>query len=99
MIGTQDRHREAGRSVFMGSMHGLANVLALVAAFFGTPMVHGRTSAWVQDFVARHYGHGLADLTAFAWFVICALLIFFIARASIGTALVFGGLAIATRFL
>ena len=80
-------------------MNGLANVLALIAAFLGTPVAYGNTIFWVQTYTAQHYGNGFADLIAVGWFGICAATIFFISRASVGTALTFGGLAIATRFL
>lgn len=94
-----DKHAQAGRSLFMSSVTGLANLLAVVAAFLGTPVVYGKSVGWVQELSRGSYGGGLEGLVAFAWFGICAALIFFIARASIGTAMVFGGLAIATRFL
>ena len=94
-----EKHAQAGRSIFMSSITGLANLSAVVAAFLGTPFMYGGTVGWVQELSRESYGHGLEGLVSFAWFGICAGLIFFISRASVGTALVFGGLAIATRFL
>ncbi|MEM6277799.1 MAG: hypothetical protein AAF714_12760 [Pseudomonadota bacterium] len=94
-----DKHAQAGRGLFMSSITGLANLLAVVVAFLGTPPAYGRSIDYVQTLTAASYGNGFQDLVAFAWFWICAGLIFFLARASIGTALVFGGLAIATRFM
>ena len=82
----------------MSSIVGLANILAALAAFLGTPPVYGKTLGWVQRYTANHYGYEFVDLISFGWWVICALLIFFIARASVGTALGMGGLAIAARF-
>ena len=95
----QQNQNQAGRSIFMSSVTGLANVIAVVVAFFATPVVYQRTVGWVQSFTANHYGYGFEDITAFVWWLIVALLIFFGARASISTALVMGGLAIAARFL
>lgn len=63
------------------------------------PVSYNRTVGWVQTFTASHYGYGFEDITAFIWWLIVALLIFFFARASISTALVMGGLAIAALFL
>jgi hypothetical protein len=83
----------------MSSVIGLANTLAVVATFLGAPPLYGQTIGWVQEFTARNYGYGFADATAIAWGVTCGCLVFFIARASISTALVLGGLALATRFL
>jgi len=95
----QQNQNQAGRSIFMSSVTGLANVIAVVVAFFATPVAYQRTVGWVQSFTANHYGYGFEDITAFIWWLIVALLIFFFARASISTALVMGGLAIAARFL
>ena len=94
-----EKHAQAGRSLFMSSVTGLANLSAVVAAFIGTPFIYAQTVGWVQDLSRQGYGSGMEGLVGMAWFCICAGLIFFISRASIGTALVFGGLAIATRFL
>lgn len=95
----QNHQNQAGRSIFMSSVIGLSNVIAVVVAFFATPVAYNRTVGWVQNFTASHYGYGFEDITAFVWWLIVALLIFFFARASISTALVMGGLAIAARFL
>jgi uncharacterized membrane protein len=95
----QHHQSQAGRSIFMSSVIGLSNVIAVVVAFFATPVAYERTVGWVQRFTASHYGYGFEDITAFVWWLIVALLIFFSARASISTALVMGGLAVAARFL
>ncbi|MGH1351636.1 MAG: hypothetical protein ACRBBN_12650 [Methyloligellaceae bacterium] len=93
------KQRETTRSIFMSSVHGLANVGAVAVTFFSVPALYSRTVDWVSSFAANHYGAELSDLASFAWFIILALLIFFIARASLSTLLVMGGLAIAVRFL
>lgn len=93
------KHGEAGRSIFMSSVQGLANTLAVVITFVGAPPLYSKSIGWIQDFTIHHYGYGFEDLTAFAWGCVCAALVFFISRASISTALVMGGLAIATRLL
>ena len=95
----QQNPNQVGRSIFMSSVIGLSNVIAVVVAFFATPVAYDRSVGWVQRFTANHYGPGFEDITAFIWWLIVALLIFFSARASISTALVMGGLAIAARFL
>tara|TARA_R110001599_G_scaffold182328_1_gene375297 strand:- start:4338 stop:4625 length:288 start_codon:yes stop_codon:yes gene_type:complete len=94
-----DKHREAGRNVFMGSVNGLANVLAIAVAFLVTPKFYELTSSSIRDFVGGAYGSNWTDLASFGWGLISATTIFYIARMSIGTALIMGGLAIATRFL
>lgn len=92
-------HDQASRSIFMSSVIGLSNIVAVLVAFFATPVAYTASLGWVQRFTTRHYGYGFEDITAFVWWIIVALLIFFGARASISTALVMGGLAIAARFL
>ena len=87
------------QSVFVGSIQGLANTLAFAAAFFGTPLLYDASAGWVNAFVLRHYGTGLAEYVQYGWFAILACVVFFIARASLATALVMGGLAVAMRFL
>lgn len=98
MIGSNNHH-EAGQNILMSSLAGLANVLSVVAAFLLTPKVHGWTVDWVVEYVTEEYGHSWSALTSFAWFVIVGLTIFFGSRATIGTALIFGGMAIITRLL
>ncbi len=91
------KHKAAGQSIFMSSVTGLANTLAVVTTFLGAPPLYGKTVSWVQEFTTKYYGYGFDDMTAFIWGVVCASLVFFISRASISTALVMGGLALATR--
>lgn len=98
MIGN-GKQKEAGRSIFMSSMMGLANTGAVAAAFFITPAIYGSSIDWVQRFTAQSYGTGWEDVVAFIWFALVALLSFFIAWASLATLLVAGGFAVATRFL
>ncbi|MBN9890163.1 hypothetical protein [Salipiger abyssi] len=92
-------HAAAGRNLFMSSVTGFANTVALVVTFFGAPMLYQRSLGFVQSTTYQIYGAGWADFVSLAWFLICTSLVFFISRASIGTALIFGGLAIVTRFL
>jgi len=95
----RDKHREASQSIFMSSVKGLANTGAVVATFFIAPLLYAQSVEWIRIFTARHYGPEWTDLSDVAWFVLVALLTFFVARASVSTLLVMGGLAVATRFL
>ena len=92
-----NKHQAAGRSIFMSSVQGLANLLALICTFIGAPPLYSKTIGWMQSFTVQHYGYGYADLTALIWALICGGLIFFLSRMSLSTALVMGGLAIAAR--
>ena len=83
----------------MSSLMGLANILAVIAAFIGSPWLYGKSITWVQTYIAHNYGYGFDDIVALVWAIICAGLIFFTARASISTALVMGGMAIVARLI
>lgn len=96
---TNKHHREAGRSLFMSSAEGLAKVLAMVAAFLGTPWLYEGTIGFIQEMIARSYGHGWTDFASIIWFCLCAGIIYFTAQATIGTALIVGAFTLATRFL
>lgn len=89
--------REAGRSIFLASTKGFANTAAAIVAFFATGPLYGKTVDWVTDYTADQYGTGLEDLVAFFWFIAVACMSFFVARASVATLIVMGGLALATR--
>lgn len=90
-------HKEGARSTFLNSINGLANTVALGVTFFAAPALHSRTVEWVQGYVSNSYGYGWEDVTSFGWFVLTGAFVFFLSRAGIGTALMMGGLAIATR--
>lgn len=92
-------HAEAGKNILMSSIVGLANILALVAAFFGGPLLWQHTIVYVRDLTYQTYGESLIGLASLAWYGLSFMLVFFIARMSIGTALVMGGAAFIARFM
>ncbi len=93
------KYAQASQSIFMSSMTGLANVLALVSAFVGTPWLHSNTIGWVMNFIVSNYGYGFEGLTNVVWFLICAAFVFFVSRATVSTAIVMVAITIATRFI
>jgi len=95
----QKKQRQAAQSIFMSSVTGLANTGAVAVTFFTVPEIYSRTASWVSAYTTSRYGSDLAGIAEMAWFVILALLIFFVTRASVATLIVMGGLTIATRFL
>ncbi len=92
-------HRQKRQQVFMGSVEAMANLLAFLTAFLATPEIYARTAGWVVNFASIRYGTGFEDLIQIGWFILTALLVFFMARATIATAIVAAGLAAATRFI
>ena len=91
----RNQQRAATQSIFMSSVKGLANTLAVLVTFFTVPAVYSRSVDWVAAFTGAEF----TDFASFVWFILLALLVFFTARASISTLLVMGGLALAVRFL
>lgn len=92
-------HTGAAQPVFMSSIALLANVVAFIVTIFGTPLLYNQTIKFVQIFVFEQYGAGFQDIVILVWGGVCGLIVFAFARASIATALVMGGAAIATRLL
>ena len=86
-------------SIFMSSAKGLANVLAFLAAFLGTPAIYDHTVGWVTSFTAYNYSPAISDFAAIIWFAVVALSLFFIARMTLSTAIVLGSLSVAAKFL
>lgn len=97
MVNSQ--HAQAGQNLFMSSVTSLANVLAFVAAFLGGPAMYHYTAPFVLELTYQTYGQEIIGLASMVWYGACYLLIFYIARATLGTALIFGGLAIVTRIM
>ena len=94
-----EQSREAGKSIFMGAATGLANVISFLIAFLLTPKVYAYSVDWVVGYVSNAYGEIIGDLTYLIWGVSTFLVIFFLSRATVGTAIIFGALAIVTRFM
>lgn len=79
---------------------GLVICLALVAAFFGTPILFDQVGPWVEAMTLRHYGdQDLATLAYGASFLLTGATIFFAAQVGIAVALgaagTFGALRLA----
>lgn len=96
---TSRKYQEASKGIFMSSVGGLANVLAVAATLLTAPLLYGNTVDWVTDFTGQHYGYGFDPLICLIWGACCGLGIFFAARASLSTGLVMAGIAVAMRFL
>ena len=92
-------HQQKRRKVFMDSVEPVANILAFITAFLLTPEIFGRTLEPFSNFVAARYGTDLLDLFQVGWFIAVALLTFYMARATVATAIVAAGLAAAMRFI
>jgi hypothetical protein len=83
----------------MSSIAGLANILAMIAAFFGGPLFWQHTITFVRDLTYQTYGADLLGIVSLAWYGLSYMLVFFVARMSVGTALVMGGAAFVARFM
>lgn len=92
-------HRKAGLNVYQQSIEAIANILAAIIAFWLTPVVYGQTIVWVSQLTERSYGVGYVDLAEFVWFVLVALLLFYMSRVATSIIIIMGGLYLAMRFL
>lgn len=63
----------------------LANVLAFAIAFVASPQIAGATRGWAVGYMEVNYGGWLAGIGGFFWFVIVALLTFFVCKVLIMT--------------
>lgn len=99
MFNSNDQ-RNRQRSVFISAVEGFATVAAGIAAFLLTPELHFRTVDFITRIAAERYGAGqFVNLVSFAWFVAMGFLTFFAARATLATAIVAAGLAVATKLI
>ena len=98
MIGSK-KDKEAGRAVFMSSVFGLSNIMAVIATFLATPFVFDLSIDWIEAFTGAHYGWEAAKWVGVPWAVVIAITVFFMSRATVGVAITLGGLAIAARLL
>jgi len=57
--------KQAGANIFMSSIGWLANLIAFIASFLGTPFVYGKTIGWIHRYTAMNYGGGYVDLITF----------------------------------
>ena len=94
-----NNHQSAANSVFMQTVEWLANVVALIIAWFATPFIHARSVDWVLAFNRQHYAPGFDEPVYYAWWIAVYFTTFCIARMSVSTLMVAGGLALAVRFL
>lgn len=92
-------HAQAGQNLFMSSVFGLANVLAFIVAFLGGPTLFHYSGPLVLEIAYQAYGSEILGVAYMIWYGVCYLLLFYLARATIGTALTLGGLALVTRFM
>lgn len=103
MFGTKKNaaQRNAAKSIFTNSIHLGANVVALAVAFLLTGQIYDYSVEWIQDYTLRLYGGGEAakSIVSVFWFGVVAVGTFAFSRATISTALIMFGTAIATRFL
>lgn len=93
------RKKNPSQDIFVGSVKGLANTLAVVVTFLIVPLIYDFSNRWIVAYTAAHYGTGLESFISFCWFIACALTVFFLSRASLSTSLMIGGMALATRLL
>ena len=91
------KRRQTGANVFASSVEGIANITAIITTFLATPLVYDQSTDWVTAYTQNHYGYEVAELASFVWGILLSVLIFFLSRATIATAITVGGFAIGAR--
>lgn len=86
-------------SFFMRSMEGLAKVVALIVTFLLTPPLWSSTVGWISAYAENQYGAGTGGFASLVWGLLMAMLVYHTSKATIGTALVMGGLGVVMRLL
>jgi len=89
--------KAAARSLYEKSIQLIANISAVIVAFFATGPLYALTISGVQNFTAEQYGSGFEWLIRAFWFVVVGAITFGIARATVATAIAMGGLALAAK--
>ncbi|WP_262694684.1 hypothetical protein [Kordiimonas aquimaris] len=89
--------KNAGKGIYEKSIKSIANLSAIVAAFFATGPLYSLSIDWVLGFSTSQYGDQANWLVQAFWFVVVGLSTFALARATIATAITVGGFALAAR--
>jgi len=89
--------KNVGKGIYEKSIKSIANLSAIVAAFFATGPLYSLSIGWVLGFSTSQYGDEVNWVVQVFWFVVVALSTFAIARATIATAITIGGFALAAR--
>jgi len=89
--------KNAAKGVYEKSVQSIANLSAVVAAFFATGPLYAVSINWVLDFASSQYGDGFEWAVQAFWFVVTALSTYALARATIATVITIGGFALASK--
>jgi len=68
----------------------LSLIMAFAIAFVFTPLIHGNTVQWALAYMSIHYGAWMVWIGWYLWWVIIALLTFFVSNLLIMLALMLG---------
>lgn len=89
--------KNAAKGVYEKSVQSIANLSAIVAAFFATGPLYAVSIGWVLNFTSTQYGDGFEWVIQAFWFVVTALSTYALARATIATVITIGGFALASK--
>lgn len=76
-----------GQGMLQDSIGGLATVVALIAAFMGTPYLDRWTSEIAMEVVVSAYGYDFVPLARIIWTLLLGGVVFFLSRAVIALAI------------
>jgi hypothetical protein len=93
-----DKQKQAARNTYQQSLELVANAAAGMFAVIATPWCYERSVGWIKGYISAAYSPDFADLGAFVWGALLAILLFGLSRMTIATAIIMGGLALVSRF-
>jgi len=89
--------KAAAKSLYESSVQLIANMSAVIVAFFATGPLYALSIDWVQGFSSEQYGADFEWPVKVFWFVVVGAITFGIARATVATAIAMGGLALGSK--
>ena len=82
MFNKSNSHGNRGQSTIESSLHGMANMLAIVTAVLVAPQIYDYTAEPVYSYMLRAYSDStLATLGMYAWIFTSTATVYFLSRA------------------
>jgi len=90
MLGMSPGGATAKQSPMEKAVSCLSLVMAFAITFVFTPLIHGASVGWALDYMDHNYGAWMVWIGWYLWWVIVALLTFFISNLAIMMGIMLG---------
>ena len=82
MLGNKPKSPNRGQSTVESSLHGFANMLALITAFLVAPQIYDLSAQPVYGYLLNSYGDAsLAEFGKYVWTFLATACVYFLSRA------------------